>query len=205
MKFANTTLALGLLGAGMALGTNAHAIVAMPPQTFVISLDCADCAALANTSSYPVQAELTLSNYTLGDTLDITNFVSFTYDGSNLVDAYSITDSGDDNNGATINDFFTSSIYVFSGVISTVPGANTLDITFDDGLHFRTQTDGSWSTCAPNANGYYGGNSCFQILNADYGSDAIYSTTPVPEPSHLALMAAGLVLVASAVRRHQRN
>lgn len=59
-------------------------LLAPTTTTFTFVGTCGDCHGSA-------QAELTLSNYSLGDTINLANFVSFHYDGTDLLAAYSIT------------------------------------------------------------------------------------------------------------------
>jgi hypothetical protein len=192
MRFKKNLAVLGLLGAGMMISAASQAV----QTTYYISANCVDCTP----TNVLVSAQLILEDYTLGDPLDISNFVYFSYSGSNLVNSYSIISGGDDSNPTTINDF-DSDFMTISGSISNVPGTNELDMFFDDGLHFRTHLDGTWSTCAPGPGGYYSGNSCF--LPADQGANALYSLTPVPEPSHLAMMLAGLGCLAPVLRKRK--
>lgn len=211
MKNLKKILSVGLLGLGWLWCNGAQA------ETYFLTMDCTDCAAAAGTDAYPVQAQLTLQNYTLGDALDYSHFVSFFYSGSNLVAPYSITLSGDDGNDAT-RDFYAATVYESElfvnlslwGSITTTSGANEVVLSFDDGLHFLTRSDGSWSTCAPNPQGgYYGGNSClfgeFPINVSDYGTGATYSLAAVPEPEQALLLGAGLLLMGAAVRRQRRS
>jgi hypothetical protein len=90
-----------------------------------------------------------------------------------------------------------------SGSIGELPGPYRFAIIFDDGLFFQTQTDGSWSTCAPKTVGgiltYYGGGTCntFPPTQTDLGNAAAFSSAaPVPEPGVWAMLCAGLGVLA---------
>ena len=73
------------------------------PQVYYFSGTCGDCSGTAT-------AELTLTgDYTLGASLTTSNFLSFHYDGTNLLPAFTIN-SGD------------SGLYVF-GSLTTIPGS----------------------------------------------------------------------------------
>ena len=180
----------------LALGSSApaHAVAVAPTTTFYFSGNCVDCAAAAGGSTYAVTAELTLVNYTLGQ--DITagdggNFVSFTYNGSNLVDPFTV-----------FNGEFVST----SGAMSNIPGLNDFDITFEDGLYFTTSAGGAFEVCAEGpAEGYYNG-SCSRYQAADFGTGSWSNTrvpNNIPEPTSMALLAFGLAGVGG-LRRRQR-
>ena len=77
-------------------------------QVYDFSGTCSDCTGTAT-------AELTLTgDYTLGSTLSSSNFISFHYDGTNLVSAFTIlpSDSG----------------FFVSGFLNTVPGSDNVEI-----------------------------------------------------------------------------
>jgi hypothetical protein len=195
---------IAFVGAGLFISTSAHALVAIPETTFYLSANCVDCASEASVSAFPVTAELTLAGYALGDTITSGNFVSFYYGGSNLVDSFSITDGGTPINGA-LHGFSNSSIYEISGSITNPSGSNEFSVTFDDALFFSTHFDGTWEACAPGQNGYYGSSSCSIGIPTDFGDNAFYSTTPVPEPGTAAMILAALLPVGVMVRRRRRQ
>lgn len=213
MRHIKSVLSAGLLGLGLLCGAGAQA--QSNYQTFQLTMDCTDCAQQSDVTSYPVHAELTLRDYTLGYGLWFDNFVSFVYQGSNLVAPYSVTLNGDDGNPLTtdyalLNDSFGSYIW---GSVTNPGGGNDLSLGFaidwanGTGYHFSTSADGSWSTCAPNADGGIFGNVCnMPIFNvSDYGTGATYSLAAVPEPEQALLLGAGLLLIGGAVRRQRRG
>jgi PEP-CTERM motif len=202
-----------LVAMGLQLSSNAQAVaINVIPVNVISNFDivanCQDCATVANQSSFQVTGNLKLSNYSLGDTITLSNFSSFTYDGSNIINPFSITSSGDDGNPLT-RDFATSTVYDISGAITANNSPNDFLISFDDGLFFRTFSDGAWAACAPGGAGYYSGSNC-QILmvfnggDADNGDSAIYNpSTNVPAPATLGLLCLGLAASSLARRKHQ--
>lgn len=194
-------LALGLFG-GLGWLAQAQAVAVVPTQsTFEWSGICSDCTAIGNSASHVVTGTLVLQDYTLGQLIDETNFVSFSYRGSNLVSPYTVT-IGDLPVGLDLQ-------YWLAGSIPVAQGAGTFEIGWSDGLHFQTQADGTWSTCAPGINSgtgepsFYGGGSCnfsFFVHN-DAGTGGAFSAAAVPEPAEWALLLAGLGVIGLARRR----
>jgi len=127
--------------------------------TFDFTGKCTDC-------SGTVSAQLTLQNYTLGMPITIGaggNFVSFTFDGSNLDPAFTITSSS-------------SGLGVLAGssILPTLPRAEFFSIHDDSPHNFTSLLSGAWGVDA----------------GSDFG---INGTWGVPEPSSLAVLAVGLL------------
>ena len=166
-------LALLLLPLGAALtAAPASAISgASVTSTYYFTGTCTDCSGI-------VHGELSLSNYVLGSPITSSNFVSFHYDGSDLVPG-----------GFTITD----TPYGVGGSINApLPAAESF-YAYGTTNTFRSDTDGSWNL-GPTGN-----------YVADYGTAGTYSatapTTAVPEPISLSLLAAGLAGTALVRRR----
>ncbi len=184
---------LGLLMAGsgaQAVGTQ---------TTFHWSGNCEDCASAIGAPSFGVTGALTLLDYEFGDSIHAGNFVSFSYSGSNLVLPFTVGGNVTDRDAGL---WSVDTVYWLDGRIDAVPGANRFELVFEDGLFFQTQPNGSWSTCAPDAQFYSGGNSCGTFLApADFGSAAQFSAAPVPEPGAWGMLVAGLGVLGFWRRR----
>jgi hypothetical protein len=137
--------------------------------------DCFDCAGKG-------VAQLTLTGYTPGNDILVSNFVSFTYDGSNLINPFTITQS----------DIVGPDTGFISGVLGPAfPGiySFTLD-KFSSNDLFQSYGEGFW--CA--------GFSC----SDDVGNNGLWSVAsslPIPEPGSLALLGASVAVVAARRRR----
>jgi PEP-CTERM motif len=204
--FRSILLAFGLFS-GMGLLTQAQAVTTGPIlSTFDWVGSCSDCTTFGNPLNNIVTASLTLQDYTPGDEIHIGNFVSFSYSGSNLVNPYTVAVGLDTSAYAGI---FGTDFAQVAGNIQTLPGGNRFELVWDDGLHFQTQANGLWSTCAPGPGPlgntiYAGGNSCQAFifsLHADTGSGGTFTTTPVPEPGVWAMLCMGLGVLAVVGRR----
>jgi hypothetical protein len=138
--------------------------------TYTFTGDCGDCTGQGT-------GTLVLQNYTLGDDLQNSNFVSFTY-SSNLIDFTS--DSLNTLHGS------------LSGVLPTdLPGPANVDIeqlivtpdcTDCDEYDFRSETVD---------------NNQWQVGVDDYGMNGVWTAqnatnTAAPEPASLMMLAAGL-------------
>lgn len=156
----------------------AGATVLSTQTTYSFSGTCSDCQG-------PALAELTLANYTAGQSITNNNFVSFHYDGTNLLSGYTI-----------LND---AGLYVSGSINNPLPGTENFYVmgftqtTGAPGLQqvFETFNGGNWDTGLP--------------VSADYGPTHLWNATPaataVPEPMSAALLGAGVLGVAVARRR----
>lgn len=138
-------------------------------STFDFSGTCSDCTGSGT-------AALVLNNYTLGTAISASNFVSFTYNGTDLLAAFTITASPD--------------VVVQGSIDEPLPGPETFAV-FGDENDFSSSSTGFWCV----------GGGCV----ADYGFTHVWMTTTdatasVPEPMTIALLGGGLIGLA-AVRR----
>lgn len=176
-----------LLGAASA----AQAVTAVSEYFFFG--DCLDCT-LNSAPGQPMAKLVLLAAYVPGTNLSDTDFVSFTYVGSNLVFPYTVVLGGDFILGP--GQFALGSI---SGTMDSNPGPKNVLIQFEDGLRFESMSSGSWYTCARGPSGYYSG-SCDYQNNNDFGRQGSWNQ-PIPEPGTYALMALGLGVLGLAARR----
>ena len=193
-----------LLFGGLGISLQAQAVAANTQQTFDFAGNCTDCAAAAGGGSYPVTGTLILQNYTPGTDIAFENFLSFSYHGSNLVDPYTVAASVAPDGQDRANGIFSAAFASVAGNVGSTKAAYRFELVFDDGLFFQSQNNGSWSTCAPKGDTYYGGDSCgtFPPVPSDYGATSTYSSAAaIPEPGAWAMLCAGMGLVAFMRRR----
>ena len=157
------------LGPATLLPRDASATAISTNSTFYFAGACSDCVGTG-------RAELVLANYTLGTAISSSNFLSFHYDGTNLLAPFTITASSSNS---------------YSGAIAgPLPAAENIFISAP-GAVFVTDVGGSWCV----------GRSCL----ADFGQTSIWSDTAppagVPEPFSLSLLLAGLAGTALTLRR----
>lgn len=148
--------------------------VATPAQavntTYAFSGQCLDCG--ANNSATGL---LTLSDYTLGDAIDMSNFVSFSYSSANF------------------SSFMFDTINQIAGAI-TGDGANNVALQGTSGgqdYYFGTASNGSWTLV--------------QLFPADVGVQGSWTAvqSAVPEPAAWALMIVGFGVAGLALRRRK--
>jgi len=133
---------------------------------------CSDCTGT-------VTGTLTLSpTYTLGSEITTSNFVSFSYSGSNLLSPFTILDS---------------EVVSIAGLLPlTLPGAANLTILANISsvsVPFETVSNGFW--CA--------GSDCL----GDMGGNSTYSAavSSIPEPGSIALFCCGGALALLGARK----
>ena len=154
--------------------------------TYEFSANCLDCAAKAGTTDYIVHGQLVLSaSYVLGTPIPPPDFISFTYDGSNLIPAFTIYNS---TLPAVAGEYAGT---LLSGELpATLPGppaANIeLQLMLQPSFKVLILTTGTWSVGSA----------------ADYGDNAIFA---VPEPSTWAMLLLGFAGLVYAGRRSARG
>ena len=144
--------------------------------------------------------------YVEGTDLTNDNFVSFEYDGSNLMLPYLVlADMFPVRVGASASPSVpTHGFYSMTGNL-TNGGDQWLALGFGDGLEFTLGIEGNWFTCGTNGNGYYEV-PCSWMNNNDYGSQGSLSrvVNPVPAPPVAALLGVGMGVFGIVRRRRTR-
>ena len=173
-KFLVPGLAASLIGL---ISLPAQAIAVAPPvlSTLFFIGNCEDCAAALPSPNFTVSARLVLQNYIQGDPINAANFVSFIYNGSNLLHEYSIDKL---------------SLAELNGHISFAsPSTNVFHVTGAN-RYFDLLIGGRWDTGV--------------ISSADNGGSGTFGPNAVPEPATMLLMGAALAAAGLARRRRQR-
>ena len=192
------TRLLAVAGAALLAAASAsHAAVPVPVQSFSFYGDCLDCT-LNSQPGQPMATLVLTIGYQPGSPIGNTNFVSFSYVGSNLVDPYTVVPFNPDR---SLGQF---AAYSIAGAMDGSPGPKSFLIEFDDGLRFESLSSGGWYTCAPGpSKGYYSG-TCDYLNNDDFGERGSWNQ-PIPEPGTYGLMALGLGVLGIAARRRRSN
>jgi hypothetical protein len=160
------TVVVAAMAAGMIVrSANASPVV---ESTFAFSGLCSDC-------SGSVTATLTLANYTQGDPLTATNFIAFTYGGSNLLPGFTIL--ADD------------LVFIEGAIPASLPATARVIIIGDlspTPMGFLSDPSSFWTAGIP---------------IEDNGTNGIWSVAAVPEPASWALLGASLLLLGAARSR----
>jgi hypothetical protein len=170
---ASKTYFLGIIVAAIISIVSSGAARASSTTYYFTGL-CSDC-------SGTVEAQLVLGGYVPGASLSTSVFESFTYDGSNLQPAFTIT---------------TDLIRLLGSLGPSFPGQFYVDLVGDDTdsefMEFTSGTSGAWSV-AP-----------FSIP-VDNGSRSVWGTTQqtlsAPEPLSATLLGTGLLGLGLVRRR----
>ncbi len=178
-------LTAAALAMALTTGASGYATAATAPapaqEVFTFRGDCSDCY----DGSGSVSATLTLQNYTPGDAIDASEFVSFSYGGSDLFPAYSITDLGD--LGDIEGSLGSSPGFYNVNLFGRVSGGETFDYDY-----FNTDDMGGWNTGV--------------VQSADIGVNGVWNettTSAAPEPAAWALTALGVGFAGAALRRRR--
>ncbi|MCC6243700.1 MAG: PEP-CTERM sorting domain-containing protein [Gemmatimonadaceae bacterium] len=200
-----------MLGALLAAG--AGTVAQAQQSVWNFSGNCIDCADFGDAASYPVTATLTLTGY-LSGALNDNHFVSFVYNGSNLIDPYTVNAG---NFGGMMGILAGGPSQTFS-LLFGESGFFTLGAFDMPGSEVAVQVQpGLWATCPDDSEQLPSMLNCIDdgvdeeeevMLSADYGNQGAFvlqASTTVPEPSTYALMAVGLGVVGVVTRRRQRQ
>lgn len=158
----------------MALAMTQSSSATISTTTFHFSGTCTDCSGTATATL------LLAGNYTLGTPITTSNFVSFTYNGTNLTGAFTYNTA-------------TPGLSV-SGSMSNIPGQNTFYIVNNLGVFFTSGLNGGWSV----------GLTDLGTGGTWTGTGAV-SATPAPSTSLLLAMGLMSLLAFRLWRRPRRT
>ena len=206
MKSFNNLIALALLLIAATPPTVATATPATSTTTFTFSGLCDDCAgALIGTGPFharndgiyqSVTGTLVLQNFVPGAPLNISNFSSFTYNGSSILAPFTLNSSQN-----------TTENVQLSGTLSASGTLQSPFFTLDwnqpsPGL--ATTLPGVFLNCSLCVFGVSStGNWLLGLEPGDEGINGAFSLAAVPEPSSLAIL--GFALAGLAVMRRRRS
>lgn len=144
MKAALASVAIAAVAA---LSTPAKAAVAAVEETYTFIGACTDCY----NGGGDIHATLVLEDYTRGRSIETSNFVSFSYSGSDLIPAFTVLPA--------------DLTLPLEGVIpKNLPGPAEFHLFFDlPQSNFISSTDGTWYVDA-----------------SDYGTSGTWSAAPEP-------------------------
>jgi hypothetical protein len=165
------------IAAGLALlvMTAASGSLQAAPITYTFTGSCSDCTGTAT-------ATLQLQNtYTPGNTVTLADLISFTWDGTDLVSAFTVLS--------------TDTINSFDGTLPVAPGGIGDLIILTDHYYFAS---GSFSSAA---DAWEAGN--YDVVSSNFGDAANFATAETPEPASFLLIGGGLIGLATLRRRKQ--
>lgn len=165
-------VAMLLTATAVALGAAPARADTLPAlSTFSFAGQCSDCTGTAT-------ASLVLQDYTLGQQIGDGNFVSFTYDGTDLAQPYVVLAA--------------DKPALFGSIDPTLPSAQFINVS-DSAVQFSSDTSGYWCTGPAFSCSFDNG-------PTHLWSAAAAASTPVPEPITLTLLG-GSLLGLAALRR----